>query len=210
MISNVARLTGPTGLSGADVGALRLPLFLSSSTTATPNRPLRGTVGEVQSRVVPINRPHTFAADAPSGGDADKVFNQLINLKTATAGVAMHLDTAWRAGLFKQLDQLLDPEEWDSSDELPSQKSFMTFLRLVTYLQIPKRPSLGVTSKGNLLAAWVKNGDRLVMEFQPDDHVRWSVARQQDGERETAAGCTMVRRLEPVLRPYEPGFWFNP
>ena len=78
----------------------------------------------------------------------DYVSNRLFDLKTATAEVAMHLETAWRSGLFRQLDDLLDDESWDIGDVLPSHASFRTFLRLIVDLGRPNRPSLGCGDEG--------------------------------------------------------------
>src|SRR5688572_28873507 len=63
--------------------------------------------------------------------EEEQVFNRLVALKVLTSGLAMHLERIWRAGLFRSLDNLLDVEDWDFSDDLPTVESFRTFLRMV-------------------------------------------------------------------------------
>jgi hypothetical protein len=137
------------------------------------------------------------------------LFNQLVELKVVTARIAMHLESAWRAGLFRQLDELLDAESWDFSDELPSQASFLTFLRLVVLLGKPRRPSLGATGDGNIIAAWTRGRERLTIECQPDDQLRWIVVRYFGDDRESAAGTCKVARLLSRLGPFGPEIWFD-
>lgn len=142
------------------------------------------------------------------GGLKDASFDRLVELKLATSKIAMHLQDAWRSGLFKQLDTLLDPEEWDSSDALPDLDAFRTFLRMTVFLGRTRRPSLGATTDGHILAAWICDKDRLTINCGPGDQVRWVLSRYENGERESAAGRTVVRRLPEVLAPYGPDRWF--
>lgn len=204
MTSNVARAAA-TDVLGFESQWRSAPRDIGLAQSVSP---LSGVAGARASGI--YLRPEIANDGRVTVGSSlsSSAFDRLISLKSATAEVAMHLTQAWRSGLFAQLDQLLDAEEWDVSDQLPSPASFRTFLRLITYLPIKKRPSLGATSAGNILAAWIRDRDRLTMEFQPDDHIRWSLSKQQAGERETASGHTMVRRLSAVLRPYDPELWF--
>lgn len=135
-------------------------------------------------------------------------FDRLVALKISVSKIAMHLESAWRSGVFTQLDYLLDPEEWDASDALPDVNSFSTFLRMVVFLGRVKQPSLGANSKGNVVAAWFIGDDRLTIECGPHDKVRWVLSRVHEGARESAAGETTVRRLVDVLAPYDPQHWF--
>ena len=51
--------------------------------------------------------------------------------------------------------------------------------------------------------------DRLTIECRPQDCVRWVLVQNLDGQRESAAGETTVKRLPEVLRPYDPSkLWF--
>ena len=140
----------------------------------------------------------------------ERLFDTLamFKLKTATLAAA-HFTRAERARLFKQLDSLLDAESWDSADVITTEGSFTTLLRMVLFLG-GRRPALGVTSTGNFIATWTEGDNRLTIECKPEDHVRWVLIQKLDGERETAAGETTVRRLPDVLRPYDPPRrWFH-
>jgi hypothetical protein len=139
----------------------------------------------------------------------ERLFDALaaFKLKTATLAVA-HFNQDERSRLFKQLDSLLDAESWDSADVVTTEASFTTLLRMVLFLQ-GRRPALGVTGAGNFIATWTEGNDRLTIECQPKDHVRWVLVHNLDGQRESAAGETTVRRLPEVLRPYDPPkHWF--
>lgn len=140
---------------------------------------------------------------------ATKVYDQLVALKVSTASLAMHLEQAWRSGLFKQLDDLLDADDWDFSDELPSLASFKTFLRLMVALGHVRRPSLGATASGDLIAAWVNGKNRLTIECLPGDQVRWVVVKYVGDQRISAAGRNPTRLLKHFLQPYDPSSWFE-
>jgi hypothetical protein len=103
----------------------------------------------------------------------------------------------------------LDPEDWDFSDELPSVESFRTFLRLMISLGHVRRPSLGATADGDIIAAWVMGSNRLTIECLPADHVRWIVNTKLDGESISAAGRAKIHLLDGLLEPYKPGTWFD-
>ena len=88
-------------------------------------------------------------------------------------------------------------------------KSFSTFLRTIIHANILRRPSLGLTHDGNLIAAWLAGPDRLTLEFLSNDNVRWVLSCDVDGVRERAAGETPVKRLPEVLAPYSPERWLT-
>jgi hypothetical protein len=125
-----------------------------------------------------------------------------------TSNVVMHLDREWRDRLFAQLDDLLDVQDWHEDDEPLLDESFRTFLRLILYQQPKRRPGLGLSHRGHLVAAWTTGADRLTLECAPGDTIRWVLSCQIDGEHERAAGETHVARLPEILRPYGPDRWF--
>jgi hypothetical protein len=129
--------------------------------------------------------------------------------KIKAAEVAMHLDQDWRKRLFGQLDALLDVKEWDAKDKPINIASFTTLLRMLILIKPRRRPGLGVTFDGNVIAAWTVGKDRLTIECQPDDVVQWVVLHYLDEERETAAGQTSLQRLSSVLQPYNSDHWFS-
>ncbi|MGY4332955.1 hypothetical protein ACVWWG_007372 [Bradyrhizobium sp. LB7.2] len=138
----------------------------------------------------------------------EQLFDVLAQFKIRTSQVAMHLDRDWRAKLFTQLDSLLSVEDWEPLDRPPTVESFATFLRLLIFLKPQRRPGLGATAKGELIATWTDGTDRLTIECLPQDLVRWSVSVTINDDRERAAGVTPVSRLPAVLAPYGPERWF--
>jgi hypothetical protein len=146
----------------------------------------------------------------PSQPLPERLFDALATFKLKTAMLAAaHLNRDERARLFKQLDSLLDAENWDSADVVTTEASFTTLLRMVLFLG-GRRPALGVTGTGNFIATWTEGDDRLTIECKSEDHVRWVLVQNLDGQRESAAGETTARRLPEVLRPYDPSKrWFS-
>jgi hypothetical protein len=142
-------------------------------------------------------------------GNQEKAFDRLVALKISTSNVSMHLDEAWRAGLFAQLDNMLDPQEWDFSDEMPSTSSFMTFLRMIIHNRVVRRPGLGATTDGKIIAAWTAGHNRLTVECLPDDKVRWVAVKYVDGERVSGASSSPVALLRTFLAPFQPELWFG-
>jgi len=145
----------------------------------------------------------------PAKSIDEQLYDALAAFKIRTATVAMHLDRDWRAKLFKQLDSLLDSENWDRDDLTPKLASFSTFLRLLTLLRPSKRPGVNATHDGNLIATWTSGGDRLTIECLAGDIVRWHLSARIDDEVERAAAVTPLPRLAEVLKPYHPARWFD-
>jgi hypothetical protein len=134
----------------------------------------------------------------------DQLLAKLGSFKRMTSTIAMHLDRSWRETLISTLDRLLDPDDWDTEFELPTEQSFSTFLRMIIYLHPTKRPGVGLSPKGHFLAAWSREKDRIVIECIGEDEVRWVLSRTVDGERESGAGKGPLHRVPDVTAPYEP------
>jgi len=140
----------------------------------------------------------------------ESLFNATAAVKMLTAQVAMYLDREWRTMLFRQLDSLHDLSEWEPSDSAVQQSSFSTFLKAICDIKPTRRPGLGLTSAGHLVAAWTTNkDDRLTIEFLPNGRVRWVMSMLLDDEVERLAGQTTVALLRDRLQPYQPGRWFD-
>jgi hypothetical protein len=139
----------------------------------------------------------------------ERLFDALAGAKVLTAGVAMHLDRTWRDKLFRQLDSLHDLAEWEEGDEPLQQSSFATFLKAMLTINPQRRPGLGLSHTGHLIAAWTTDRDRLTIEFLPNDRVRWILARYKDDEPDRFAGQTPVSRLAEGLAPHQPEHWFS-
>ena len=139
----------------------------------------------------------------------EALFDVRSALKVKTAEVAMHLDASWRELLFRQLDNLHEVEEWDDRDHLTEMASFVTFLRMILHIHPEKKPGIGLTDAGHLVAAWAHENNRLTIECLPSDQVRWALVRWIEDERESAAGSTSLQRLVSALAPYDMAGWFR-
>jgi hypothetical protein len=138
----------------------------------------------------------------------DKLYESRAYCKVETSKVAMYLPNEWRTHFFRQLDNLMDAENWETDDPPITEASFNTFLRMLLELRPVKHPGLGVSSDGNIISAWTTGRDRLTIECFPDDKVRWVVSRYLEDERESAAVITQISRLRSTLNPYNPSDWF--
>jgi hypothetical protein len=155
--------------------------------------------------------PPTFRAPqpAPMKDLGERLFDALAGAKVLTAAVSMHLDRTWRDKLFRQLDSLHDLAEWEEGDEPLQHSSFATFLKAMLTINPQRRPGLGLSHTGHLIAAWTTDRDRLTIEFLPNDRVRWTLARYKDDEPDRFAGQTPVSRLAEGLAPHQPEHWFS-
>jgi hypothetical protein len=188
---------------GPFLGALPLPFTAAS---ADHWRMATRTLVNSAPSAYPQRTQRPLPHDIPL---TERLFDALaaFKMKTATLAAA-HFSRDERARLFKHLDSLLDAESWDSADEVSTEASFTTLLRMTLFLG-GRRPALGITGTGNFIATWTEGADRLTIECRPEDQVRWVLVQNLDGQRESAAGQTMVRRLPEVLRPYDaPKRWF--
>jgi hypothetical protein len=138
----------------------------------------------------------------------ERLYNALAACKIRTATVAMHLDPEWRIRFFRQLDNLMDIDNWEKDDLPVTDASFATLLRMLLYIKPKLRPGIGVTNDGNIIAAWTAGKNRLTIECRAADEVRWVVVIYNDEERESGAGETQLPRLMHVLAPYQPQRWF--
>jgi hypothetical protein len=157
-----------------------------------------------------MERPSPSATNAAQPARLpERLFNVSAALKILVSQISMHLPDDWRRRLFQKIDHLHDPDNWEPSDAMMQQDSFMSFLGLVLQIGPINRMSLGVSDNGHLLAGWIENEDSLTLEFAGPDEIRWAVVRHADSHRESAAGRTSRARLADVLRPYAPETWFG-
>jgi hypothetical protein len=197
------------------------PVMLDQTPTFSPSKSALVGGTSVLSASWPIGPRPTPAVSVSWNRDSDAVqkvqksdhelvFDHVVALRMLAANYVMHLDEAWRSGMFKQLGNLVDADEWDFSDELPSPASFKTFLRMIIHNQVKLRPGLGATSDGNIVAAWTTGRDRLTVECMPNDDVRWVVTRYLDGVRKVSSANTApVDQLRALLAPLKPEVWFG-
>ena len=102
----------------------------------------------------------------------------------------------------------MDIENWEEDDAPVARESFNTLLRMLTLIKPVRRPGLGSTSSGHIIAAWTNQTNRLTIECLPSDRVRWVLSHVIDGICESAAGEVQLIRLQAVLAPYSPNLWF--
>ena len=164
----------------------------------------------LQSLFAMARLPPSASGDAQAASRiTERLFNVSAGLKISVSQVSMHLPDEWRRKLFRKIDQLHNADDWEPTDILLQQDSFMSFLRLILQIGPVDRMSLGISEDGHLLAGWTKADDALTLEFAGPDEVRWTVVRHIDGHRESAAGRTRRERLAAVLRPYSPENWLK-
>lgn len=160
-----------------------------------------------------IARRSQFSRDAPL---EEQLYDARAYGKIAMSNVAMHIEPEWRKRFFCQLDDLLDVENWEESDPPVGNASFDTLLRMFLLLRPTKRPGLGATTAGNIVATWATKSklqqgkyDRLTIECFPRDSVRWVLSVYNEEDVDRSVGETRLIRLKSVLEPFSPSRWFD-
>lgn len=180
--------------------AAELPPYMSAQTQEIESR-----IRQLRSPVAPSMRPLQLHERSLE----EKLFDATAGVKVMTSQVAMYLDSQWRSKLFKQIDLLHDVDEWEQGDEPLQRESFATFLKAICELKPQKRPGLGLTSSGQLIAAWTAGSSRLTIEFLGNNRVKWVISRMIDDEIEHYVGDTTVNRLAAGLGPHHTEEWFG-
>jgi hypothetical protein len=145
----------------------------------------------------------------PSGTIEDQLRARLTAVKNVLTPVSMYFDPSWRRELIEKLDRFHDADDWDDDRQLPSESSFATFLRTIVYLHPTKRPGIGLSAQGHFLASWRRDSDRIVIEFLPNDELKWVLSQTVDGDRESGAGINQIHRLPDLIAGYEPDRFFH-
>lgn len=140
----------------------------------------------------------------------EKLYIARAYCKTKTAEVAMHLPADYRIRFFDQIDNLMDYENWNEEDKPITQGSISTFLQMLIHINPLKKPGIGATSTGNLIAAWLKdNNDRLTFECLPNNNIHWILSNYINDEYQIHEGNTPLNQLLLSLLPYNPDKWFK-
>ncbi len=130
----------------------------------------------------------------------ESLFDARAMAKILTSRISMYLREGWRDKLFYQLDNLLDPNEWDPVDKPLQERSFDTFLKAICDLKPAKRPGLGLAYSGNLIAGWRNNeNERVSLEFAPTGRVTLIGSRLIDGEPVLFSARAPVSALKKTL-----------
>ena len=180
--------------------AAQLPQYMSAQTQ------------EIESRIQQLRSPvapSMLGSQVHEKSLEEKLFDATAGVKVMTSQVAMYLDSQWRSKLFNQIDFLHDVDEWEQGDEPLQRESFATFLKAICELKPKKRPGLGLTPSGQLIAAWTVGSSRLTIEFLGNGRVKWVISRIIDDEIEHYVGDTTVNRLATGLEPHHTEEWFG-
>jgi len=138
----------------------------------------------------------------------ERLFDARAAVKILTSQVSMHIKPELREKLFRQIDMMHDPDEWEPDDIPIIESSFKAFLSGLLQINPERGPGLGLTYNGNLIASWRTGRDRLIIEFMPNK-VKWVITRFIDGELEQFVGHVLVNRLLNSLASYNPEQWFS-
>lgn len=134
-----------------------------------------------------LEEPTPGAGATASASDEDlslKLFNNAAAVKMMFGEYLRHLPQEWRSAVFRQVDRLLDIEAWNEESSVIDRRSFRTFLRFIDYARPGRKPSLGVSSNGLVLAAWVAKPQKIFVTFLPDDAVRATLVTRTDRDQE--------------------------
>ena len=138
------------------------------------------------------------------------LFDAKATAKILTSHVSMYLRDGWRDKLFYQLDNLLDPEEWDPQDKPLQEQSFNTFLKAICDLQPKVRPGLGISHAGHLIAAWRSpQSDRVSIEFVPGDRVKLVGTTSMNDDPVHFSALASVANLKATLRQFNCAEWIG-
>ncbi|MGE3915190.1 MAG: hypothetical protein AB7F78_05770 [Hyphomicrobiaceae bacterium] len=122
----------------------------------------------------------------------------------------MLFEPDWLTGLSRQIDAVLDPDEWIEGDKPLSRESFNTLLLVLMRLRQYRRPGLGLTDDGNAVATWSRSAtDRLIVECLPNGRVRWIATTPVAGINESGTMETTPDRLLMTLAAFTPDHWLK-
>jgi hypothetical protein len=130
--------------------------------------------------------------------------------KEAARKFSMLFDPEWFTGLSRQIDAMLDPDEWSEEDAPLSAASFDTLLIVLMQLRRYRRAGLGLTGNGNVVATWSRSAtDRLIVECLPSGRVRWIATAPVAGVNESGTMETTPDRLLLTLAAFNPDHWLQ-
>ena len=167
-----------------------IPLFAAPTDVAEILRNLAlkaMKVGEIS----PVARPVAAAMDT-----MQQLALARAQAKEAARKFTMLFDSDWLTGLSRQIDAMLDPDEWIEGDKPLSPDSFDTLLLVLMRLRPYRRPGLGLTDDGNAVATWSRSAtDRLIVECLSNGRVRWIATAPVAGVNESGTMETTPDRL---------------
>ncbi|MER2519632.1 MAG: hypothetical protein ABTQ34_02965 [Bdellovibrionales bacterium] len=138
----------------------------------------------------------------------ERLYEATARIKILIAKLSMHMEQEWRSNLFRQIDFLHTPEDWQEEDAPANTESFANFLKALLDIKPHLLPGLGLTYEGNIIAAWTTGKDRLTLEFLPNGHVQWVMSICAENEAERLGGKVAVSRLRERLSNNDLQRWF--
>ncbi|PWB58154.1 MAG: hypothetical protein C3F17_19235 [Bradyrhizobiaceae bacterium] len=135
----------------------------------------------------------------------ERIFDSLVNLKTAVATYAMHLPPEERHRIFERLDSVINAEDWHEEDPLPIVDSFKAFLQWLVFTNSFGWSSIGVSQEGTILVAWSRPHVAVTASFGPSGRVTWTARiepREEGDEPDHAAGVGSLRSFAEHARLY--------
>lgn len=180
MISQLDQGTGGTSLAARNRDN-SLKELLSSVASITPSVPT------------------TISSDSSAALGA-----LLVNVLGQIAIVDRYFEPSFKDALIKHVHRLLDPEDWDQGDPVPSANSFQTLLRLLISINPERQPGLGIAPSGNFVAAWHDGEDRIFIETAKNDLMKWVLSRTIDTQKERVSGEAKIHRFFDVTNAWKP------
>jgi len=131
----------------------------------------------------------------------ERLFDARANVKILLSKVSMHYSDVFREKLYRQIDLIHDPDDWEDEEVPVMLDSFKTFLRWF-YLTNPSTlPNFGLTDSGNFIATWVENTrNTLIMEYLASDRVKWYLAIDYEDNKDLTSGTTNIERSSIFLK----------
>lgn len=140
----------------------------------------------------------------------EQLFDARAAVKILLSGVSMHFSKALREKLFRQIDLLHDPDDWEEGDDPIQLQSFNTFLRWFFLNEPQQLPNFGLSAAGHFIASWLTNHnkDRLILEFLSNDRIKWFVTKYYNEDGDHSSGSTKLSRIVAILAPHHIDDWF--
>jgi hypothetical protein len=114
----------------------------------------------------------------------------------------MHLTPETRAKLFRDLDEVLNVDDWYEEDAFPNTVSFRDFLKWTIYSKRYNWLSIGFSDEGDILVAWKSEHALLTATFRGNSRVFWTATRSSPEGETYAAGESTLRFFEREAQLY--------
>jgi hypothetical protein len=150
-------------------------------------------MGRRERLIVTSNKPATVTAPIPHEASfEEKLFDVRVKLKVLVAQYAMHVSEPDRDRIFKQLDDIINIEDWHVEDVFPKHEAFQELLKWSIYSHDYDWTSLGVSDQGDILVSWITDSALLTANLAGKGVVRWTARiKSQTGLEHAAGSCSL-------------------